>query len=109
MRAIKAGKLKQRITIQKEERVRQPSRSYETEWVPFLDSWARIVPLSGTERYTAQQVQSELSHRVEMRYREGIKPQMRVRYGERSFDTEAVLNLEEADRELHLMCSEVVN
>ena len=109
MKPIRAGKLKQRIEIQKEERVRQPGGSYETDWVSFLDSWARIVPLSGTERYTAQQVQSELSHRVEMRYQEGIKPQMRVKYGERTFDIEAVLNLEEANRELHLMCSEVVN
>ncbi|WP_158738629.1 phage head closure protein [Alteribacillus sp. YIM 98480] len=108
MRPIRSGKLRQRILIQNEESVRQPGGTYETEWVTFLESWARVVPLSGTERYQAQQVQSKLSHRVEMRYREGVKPQMRVKYGDRIFEIEAVLNLNEMNREIHLMCSEVV-
>ncbi|MFD2704081.1 phage head closure protein [Salibacterium lacus] len=108
MKPIRAGKFKHRISILKEDRVRKPGGEYETDWVEHLKSRARVVPLSGSERYEAQQVQSTMSHRVEMRYRPGIKPQMRVEYDGRILKIEAVLNLEEADRELHLMTSEVV-
>lgn len=109
MRAIRIGKLDKRIEIGNVEEVRQDNGRYVESFVPFHKCWARVHPLSGTERFDAQQIQSELSHRVEIRYYPGIMPQMKIKYGDRQFNIESVIDLEEQHREMYLNCSEVVN
>ena len=39
---------------------------------------ASVAPLQGAERFAAQQVQADVSHRVRIRYTSGITSQMRV-------------------------------
>ena len=43
-----------------------------------------------------------------MRYLSGITTDMRVNFNGRIFEIEAALNINERNKELHLMCSEVV-
>jgi SPP1 family predicted phage head-tail adaptor len=77
-------------------------------WQNIATVWAAIEPLRGNERYTAQQVQTELSHKVTIRYRSEVKPQMRLVYKGRIFEIEAAIDVEERHRWLELLCSEVV-
>lgn len=110
MRPSRAGKFRDQVRILELKEVRMPGGRYQKDWEEFLKVRAKVIPLSGTERFQAQQIQAELTHRVEMRYHEGIKPQMRVEYKGRTFEiTQPPINLEERDRELHLVCAEVIS
>ncbi|WP_434642754.1 phage head closure protein [Thermoanaerobacterium thermosaccharolyticum] len=105
---MNAGKLRHRATIQQLVSTDDGAGGSIETWQDIVTVWAAIEPLRGNERYTAQQVQSTLSHKVTIRYREGIKPQMRLTYKGRVFEVESVIDVEERHQWLELLCSEVV-
>lgn len=67
---------------------------------------AYITPLSGRELLASGAIASEISHRVVMRYIAGIVAGMRVDCNGRKFTIKAVLNEEERNQKLTLMCAE---
>ena len=79
-------------------------------WAHIDDVWARIVPLRGQERYAAQMVRPETSHRVELRYRSDVKPSWELRWNDGSDDRvlkiTGVLDVEERQERLQLECVE---
>lgn len=101
---MRAGRLRHYITIQ------------TVTITNDVESWAdthanvpaSIEPLRGREFWESQTVSAETAYRVTIRYRSGVLPTMRVKWGTRIFRINAVLNIEERNRELHLMCVEVV-
>lgn len=105
---MSAGKLRHRVTIQQLVKADDGYGGIVETWQDVATVWATVEPLRGSERYRAQQVQSELTHKVTMRYRPGVKPQMRLLYGDRVLEIEAVIDVEERHRWLELLCSEVV-
>lgn len=70
--------------------------------------WGSINPLSGRELLQAQQVQAEVTHRVRIRYRSGLDPSMQIVFGTRTFDIVSIINLEERDREIEILCKELL-
>ena len=106
---MRAGRLRHRIVIQTmTDSV--GSQGGLTE-VPstFAQVPADIIPLTGSEAFRSQQVFPEATHRIELRYLAGVTPKMRVAYGTRIFDILIPLNLEERNRELHLIVKERLN
>ncbi|MBT8199585.1 MAG: phage head closure protein [Acidimicrobiia bacterium] len=77
------------------------------EWAGVADVWAQIMPLSGKELFEAQQIRSDTSHKIRIRFLRGLRPtDHRIVYGDRIFNIDAVTNTEERDREMILMCTE---
>ena len=107
---MQAGQLRHKLDIEKELATQDNYGQPTQEWVAFLSGiWAAIEPLSGREYYAAQQAIAEISHMVRIRYKAGIKPKMRVKLGDaRYFNIVSVIDIKEAHRELHLMCTEVI-
>jgi SPP1 family predicted phage head-tail adaptor len=106
---MNAGKLRQRVKIQELARVEDGYGGYAEAWRDVAAAWAAVEPLRGSERYAAQQVQAELTHRVVMRYRPGVRPQMRLVYGDRVLEIAAVIDMEERHKWLELLCTEVIS
>lgn len=106
---IGAGKLRHRVTLQELVKTDDGYGGIAETWRDVATVWAAVEPLSGDERYAAQQVQSDLTHRVTIRYRAGVRPQMRVMYAGRVLQIVAVIDREERHRYLELLCSEVVS
>lgn len=107
---MRIGRLRHEVVIEQpgsatESRFGAPSST--GGWSTYSTVWARIVPLEGRERFEAQQTYEDVSHRIETRWLDGVTSQMRVKYNNRTFQIEAPLNVEELDRELHLMCHEI--
>ena len=103
------GRLNKRVTIQ--ERTTIPNELGEpvVTWVNVAtDIAAAVEPLQGRELFAAQQTQSEVTIRVRIRYRAGIKTAMRVLYGARTLDIQSVIDPLERHAELQLMCAEGV-
>ncbi len=98
------------VIIQRRTTIRNEWNERVQTWVDWKRVWVSIEPISGREYWAKHQMQSEVTHRVRMRYIPGVKPTptMRIVYGERIFAIEAVLDWEERNEYLQLMCKEVV-
>ena len=101
------GDLRHRITLQECVSGQNEAGQPIQEWHDVATVWAAIEPLRGREYWAAAQVQSEVTTRIRIRYRSGIRPDMRVLYGGRVFNVTAVIDPEERHHELQLMCKEV--
>ena len=106
---MNSGRLRHKVEIQSSIDVRDEygGESYK-EWVSFAYCWASIEPLSGREYFAAAQAQSEVSHKITMRYRSGIKTYYQILWNDRIFNILSILNTREENRELVLYCSEAM-
>lgn len=80
-----------------------------TTWTNVATVWAEISPLSVRDLLAAGQVQSEVTHRVRVRYGTSISAidaSWRVLYGTRILVISGVRNISEAGREFELLCGE---
>ncbi len=105
---MRGGPLRHRITIEAPVESQGSDGSTLTTWETFAEAWASIEPLIGREYFAQQREQAAVSHKIRMRHRPGITHQMRVSWGARLFEIESVLNIGERNREIVLMCKEVV-
>lgn len=105
---MKIGKLRHRVTIEQVTEAQDTDGSVIETWSAFAIGQASIEPISGREYFAAQSTQADVTHRVSLRYLPGITPKMRVTFGSRVFDILSVINVDERNRELQLMCRENV-
>lgn len=106
---LDAGRLDRRITIQRQVTTKNGLGEAVVSWQTFADNIAAsIEPLQGREFWEQQQLQGEISLRVRIRYWPGVKPSMRVLYGERILDIRSVIDPRDQHIEMQLMCSEGV-
>lgn len=107
MKAIASGKYRDRGTIQQRTVVNTKGSLSDT-WSTFKTRWMRFVPLSGSEPVVPFEMkQSQAEFRVELRHCPGVKANMRILKGSRTFDILYVQNVEERDRETYLFVKEL--
>jgi SPP1 family predicted phage head-tail adaptor len=104
---MNAGKYKHRVTIQEYTKVDDGGGGYTEDWVDVTTVWAKVTPLSGNKLFQAQQINAEISHEVEVRYRE-LSHKNRLMFNNRVLNIESVVDVDEAKRELKATCKEVV-
>lgn len=76
-------------------------------WSSFMSGIpAKVSPISGREALASGAFASEITHRVVMRYVAGITAEMRVSFSGRYFAIKAILDEEERNERLTLMCAE---
>jgi SPP1 family predicted phage head-tail adaptor len=106
---MRAGQLRNRIVIERNAGTKTASGGMSESWVTFATRWARVRPLSTTERIRAGgQDISEITHEVTIRHTAGVTADMRVIHGTRILDIVAAPQADERRREVVLSCREVV-
>jgi SPP1 family predicted phage head-tail adaptor len=107
---INAGKYRHIVTFQKRTEGRN-SYGEPTEWEDAFTCRVGIFPLSGREFLAQETKQGEITHKVMMRYMNGISAEtMRILFNERIFDIVAPpINFQERNLELQLLCKERKN
>lgn len=81
----------------------------DATWSPLTKQWAEIMPLSGDEEVTAQQINPRASHRIRMRWNESYDTtRVRFVYGSRVFYVARGRNLDERNRIWEFLCIEEV-
>lgn len=100
---MKAGDLRHRIIIQQLAEAENDMGDIVQVWTDFATVRASVEPLTGREYLSAQQVTSETSGRIRMRYKAGVMATMRVLFGGRTYRILSVINPEERNIELELM------
>lgn len=112
---MRAGKLRHRLELQANSQAvdaygdPRPSRNNAASWTTEATVWGEVRPLVGREAVEASRVVAELTHWVFIRYRAGVTPQKRIKWGSRIFNILSVANVEERGRELQIMCKEVLS
>ncbi len=106
---MEIGRLRHRITLMRQVNEINDYGATITKWESVATVWAEVKPLSGREYFSAQQVQSEITTQIWLRHLDGIKPSMRVKFGKRFLEIVAVLNTQERNVSLQLMCKEAVD
>ncbi len=106
--SIRAGKLRNRVTIQSLVNTQDPASGEMVEsWVLLATVWAEVRDLRGTEYWQAAQAQSEVTTLVRIRTRTDILPDMRVLHGSRTLLVDHIVNPDAVPTDLHLLCTEV--
>lgn len=106
---MRAGNLKQRVTIQTTGQIRDAAGQPSTGWVDYAMVWAGIRYLNGRQFLTANAEADSATVSIRLRYREDLTAAMRVVYGVKVFDIVAVLP-DETDRDhIDLACTTGVN
>ena len=103
---MRIGPLRHRVTIQQLSKSQNGMGEEEPGWTNFATRWASIEPISGREYFAAQQINAEVTHRVRMRYLPGMESTMRLLYGGRIFNITALINADERNQTLEILCTE---
>lgn len=106
---MRVGKLRHPIRIEQPVEGRSDYGSKTiTRWELFYETLADIDPPKGREAFAAGQTQSSVTQRIRIRYVKDLALNMRVVFNARIFHINAIINPDERDRELILMCMERV-
>lgn len=97
------GKFRNKITI--EHFVEETNENgYPVEdWKSFKSLWAQIKTVKGSEIVTSGTEINADTYRFIVRYTDGITPKMRVKFKNRTFDIQSVLNDDEEMRTITIV------
>lgn len=103
---MNAGRLRNIVVIQHQTATTNDLGEPAVEWTALGTARCEVRPLSGRAYMEARQAQSEVSHLVVMRFRGDLTADCRLLHGARVFQIEAIINVGERNKELHVMCVE---
>lgn len=105
---MKARNLKHKVVFQEQTEGKNSFGEVLNTWNDVLTCRVSINTISGKETYLSNQNYSTLSHKIWCRYSSLINSKQKILFGTREFKILAVLNVKEANKELEILCEEVV-
>lgn len=105
---MRAGTLRHRVALHSLTTTRDDYGEPIETWVAAATIWARVSPGQGRELISAQQVNAELTHQVEMRYRPEVTTTRRVIHKGRTLEIVSIINPDERNKNMILLCKELV-
>lgn len=104
---VRAGLLRQRITVENNEPTVSSTGKRTENWVEFAVLWADVRANTGSETFAAQQVTPLLSYNITVRYRSDLNETMRVILDTGAIlDIQAILDPDGRKRMLNIICTE---
>ena len=101
------GRMRERVTIRSTWYEKTSSGGRKKTTADVATVWARAEMLAGTETVRDGQVESRLTHRVTIRYRTDLTPQMELSWRDRTLEVMQVVP-DERHEMVALLCNEVV-
>lgn len=105
---MRAGQLRHRLKLQEATETRDGHGGITRDWETYTVRWGSVEPLRGRELFAAQQVNAEITHRVRLRHCGDLTTSHRLVLGTCNLNILSILNPEERNRELEVMCKEAV-
>lgn len=100
------GRLSQRVDIEEYTTSDDGMGGTTTTWSTLDTVWADIKPLTGDEKMRLGEYQSDLTHKIKIRYRSDVDSEKRVSYNGRTFNIKYLLNRDEKDAYLEMTATE---
>ena len=103
---MRAGDLRHRVTIQAATTVDNAAGEPVPTWADVATVDAAIRPSTPREVAYAQGLAAVTKHTVTIRYRPGVTPKHRLKFCGRVLSIAGVIDVEERNVELQILCSE---
>jgi len=109
--AIYAGKLRHRVTVQRQRQGVDTFGEPASEWEDLYRLYCQVEPLTGEELVASKAVKGVETHRVTTRWGPKVDATMRLRWetgpgSSRIFEIVSISNIEERNREILILCKE---
>jgi SPP1 family predicted phage head-tail adaptor len=105
---LSIGELRSRITIQSISDVSDGIGGKTRSWISFLTIWANIEPISAKERFFAQRIEHNVTHKITIRSNTLISAGMRVSYGSAIYQIKGIRDVKNRHRFSELLCEQGV-
>ena len=106
---MRPGTLRHRVSIQYPVQTSDGMGGYTEEWATAAQRQAAIWPVSSRERLDALKLESEVTHRIRVRYLSGVTSKHRILFGSRAFNIiGAPINHEERNIHLDILATEQI-
>lgn len=92
---VQIAELRHRITFQRIAQVTDGMGGFTTTWSDVATVWAKVEPVSASERLISEKLETQRSHKVKIRYRSDITTDMRFTFNSRTFQVKGVHNPDE--------------
>jgi len=109
---MRAGKLSERIVLEQPTSVQDATGDPVVTWVPRATVWASVRPIRGREALMAGQLLTAMDTRIIIRWSptlEAVSTKWRVREETTLYDIVSVVNVDDGDRQIELMCKSGTN
>jgi SPP1 family predicted phage head-tail adaptor len=100
------GDLRYRITIQQETLTTDSQGGSSAAWAELVTVWASIDPVSANQRWFAERLGHQVTHKIIIRNRADITSAMRIIYGSKTYYIHSYKFLDEGSGYLEIMASE---
>jgi len=100
------GKMRYRVKIESATNTRDAGGGLAQEFSPVRIIFANIKPKNANSTYRQGILQEKVTHEITIRYMTDIDTNSRITYGGRSFAVNGIINVDERDRFLTLLCEE---
>mgnify|MGYP001546925156 CR=1 FL=1 len=88
---MNTGILNRKAVIQQPAETRNSLGEFILSWSDWATRYIAILPLSGAEAVNALSLEAVVTHRIRMRYTQGLQPKYRIVCEGRTFDIISVL------------------
>ena len=106
---MRPGLLQYRVEIQQPTSTSDAMGQPVNTWKTTQTRWAGVMPLTSREGFFAKSVRPELSHRITLRWFNGLEHGHRIKMDARIFDIASIINVDEGNHTLQVDCVELVN
>ena len=105
------GAMRHRVEIQSRNPTSDGAGGLESNWTTVETRRASIVSKRGQERLEGMQIEDQISHVFTFRHRtdRSISAAQRLKFGDRIFNINTVINENERDKFLKVFCKEGVS
>lgn len=107
---ISVGDLSHRITFQTVTRTSDGQGGWTETWADFVTAWADIQTQDNVtqskETIVGKEKIEQRSHKITIRYRSDLKPEMQIKWGTQTLSIRNILDLENDKRFLQLFVDE---
>jgi SPP1 family predicted phage head-tail adaptor len=103
---MEIGKLRHRVQIQSYSEMQDSTHKTLKTWATTHTVWADINPVKGLVTFDTKQIGEGVTHKIIIRYQPYITSENWVYFNSRRFRIRLVLNIQERNRFLELLCEE---
>tara|TARA_R110002153_G_scaffold9742_1_gene39747 strand:+ start:419 stop:748 length:330 start_codon:yes stop_codon:yes gene_type:complete len=102
------GKMRYKVKVETATNTRDAGGGLSQVFNPVTYIYANIMPRSANSAYRQGILQEKVTHEVTIRYMKNIDTNSKITYGTRSFAVNGIVNVDERNRFLTLLCEEGV-
>lgn len=112
-RTIDIGQLNKRITfLELDSEATDDLGQLTNGFTEIGTFWGSLYPVRGQEFYEIQKIQGRVTHKCYVRYRDSLSDLSSnnyLRYGDKTYSIEGVMDIDLAHKFLEILCSEHIN